>query len=129
MRHYRPSAVELAILVVIMIQRYSKERDREVTRCRIARSSLRRLAIRDQLRDALVDDWVDVMALDYGWLVFEHDDEFVLLKADAAQTWTKIGTRRCDDLIGRLRHGDGKAIDDAENEIEPRPDVDEGDDE
>ena len=89
-----------------MVQRYGKERGRDVPRVRLARNSLRRLAIRDQLRDALVDDWIDVMALEHGWLVFRHEEDFLLIKAEATKTWTKIVTKRCDDLIKRLRHGD-----------------------
>lgn len=127
MKSYQPTAGELAILVVIMVQRYSKERGREVSRFRLARNSLRRLGIRDRLRDALVDEWTDVMALEHGWLVFIHDEEFLLLKAETTKTWTKIATKRCDDLIRRLRGGDRTTIDDAEGEIEPTPDTDEGD--
>ena len=129
MKPYQPTAAELAILVILMIQRYSRERGREVSRFRLARNSLRRLAIRDRLRDALVDDWVDVMALEHGWLVFAHDEEFLLLRADSSKTWTKIATKRCDDLIKRLRKGDTTAISDAEGEIEPPSGPDEGDDE
>jgi len=125
---YRPSAEELAILVVVMVQRYAKERGRDVPRFRLARNSLRRLAIRDQLRDALVDDWIDVMALEHGWLVFRHEEDFLLIKAEATRTWTKIATKRCDDFIKRLRQGDRPAIDDAEREIDRTPSTDEGED-
>ena len=126
---YQPSASELAVLVMLMIQRYSRERGRDVSRFRFARNSLRRLAIRDRLRDALVDDWIDVMALEYGWLTFPHDEEFLLLKADASKTWTKIATKRCDDIIKRLRKGDSSAIDDGAGEIDGPSGDDEGDDE
>ena len=126
-RAYQPTATELAILVAIMVQRYAKERGREVSRFRLARSSLRRLAIRDRLRDALVDEWIEVMALEYGWVVFAHDEEFLLLKSEITRTWTRIATKRCDDFIKRLRGGDGTAVNDAENEIEPTPDTEEGD--
>jgi hypothetical protein len=126
-RPYQPDPAELAILTVILIQRYAKERGKDVSRFRLARNSLRRLAIRDRLRDALVEDWVDVLALEHNWLVFEHGDDFLLLKAEATLVWTKVGTRVCDELIKRLRRGEGKAIDDAENEIDPIADAEEGD--
>lgn len=126
---YQPKASELAILTVILIQRYSLERGKEVSRFRLARTSLRRLAIRDALRDALVDDWIDVMALEWGWLTFKHGEEFLLLKADTAKTWTKIATKRCDDLIKRLRKGDMSAIDDAAGEIDKTTSNDDDDDE
>gem|GEM_PF-5238201 len=129
MKPYQPSASEVAVLVTLMIQRYALERGREVSRFRLARNSLRRLAIRDRLRDALVDDWIDVMALEHGWVTFTHDEEFLLLKADAAKPWTKIATKRCDDIIKRLRAGDGSAIDDAAGEINKPSTPDDGDDE
>ena len=129
MKPHQPSPAELAILVILMVQRYSRERGREVSRFRMARNSLRRLAIRDRLRDALVDDWIDVMALEHGWLTFTHDEEFLLLKAETSKTWTKIATKRCDDIIKRLRKGDGSAIDDAAGEIDRPSSSDEGDDE
>lgn len=129
MTPYQPSPSELAILVVLMIQRYARERGREVSRLRLARNSLRRLAIRDRLRDALVEDWIDVMALEHGWLTFTHDEEFLLLKVDTTLSWTKIATKRCDDIIKRLRKGDAAAIDDAAGEIEEPPSLDEEDNE
>jgi hypothetical protein len=123
-----PTAAELALLVVLLVQRYAKERSKEISRFRLARGSLRRLAIRKRLRDALVDDWQDIMALEHGWLVFVDSEDFVLIQAESAKTWTKIATKRCDDLITRLRAGDATAIQDADNEIEPTPEPDGGED-
>ena len=113
----------------MLIQRYSAERGKDVSRFRLARNSLRRLAIRARLRDSLVDDWVDIMALEYGWLVFADAEEFLLLKKDSAATWTKIATKRCDDLIKRLRNGDHAALNDAESEIERASELDDNDEE
>lgn len=121
-----PTASQLALLVSLLVQRYSAERGKEISRFRLARNSLRRLAIRARLRDALVDDWIDIMALEYGWMVFPDSEEFLLLKKDRAATWTKIASKRCDDLIKRLRAGDSSAIDDAEAEFEPLPEPDDG---
>ena len=41
----------------------------------------------------------------------------------------KIATKRCDDIIKRLRKGDSAAIDDAAGEIEEPPSLDEDDNE
>lgn len=129
MKPYQPNASELAILVILMIQRYAKERGKDISRFRLARSSLRRLAVRNRLHDSLVDDWIDVMALEYEWLVFVSDDEFCLIKAESSRSWTKIATKRCDDILKRLRVGDSSAIGDAEGEIDLPPNADEGDSE
>lgn len=126
---YQPAASELAILVILMIQRYAKERGNEVSRVRMTRNSLKRLAIRNRLHDSLVDAWIDVMALEYGWLVFAYDEEFCLIRAEATKTWTKIAAKRCDDIIKRLRTGDTSAISDADDEIDRTPIDNENEDE
>jgi hypothetical protein len=122
-----PNASQLALLVSLLIQRYITERGKDISRFRLARNSLRRLAVRARLKDTLIDEWVDNMALEYGWIVFIDAEEFLLIKKDITSTWTKIATKRCDDLIRRLRAGDVSAIDDAEVEFEPSPEQDEED--
>ena len=69
------------------------------------------------------------MALDYDWIVFVHNEEFIFIKKDATQSWTKIASKRCDDIIRRLRKGDSSAITDAENEVvfATEPDDDDND--
>ena len=79
--------------------------------------------------DALVDEWVDVMALEHGWLVIRHQEEFLLLKAEPTKMWTKISSKRCEDLLKRLRAGDRSAIEDAEREIAPMSSAEESEDE
>ncbi len=98
-----PTSSEVALLVALLIQRYSAERGKEVSRFRLARSSLRRLAMRARLRDALVDEWVDVMALEHGWLVFADAEEFLLLRKNSAATWTKIAD---SDEAARVHRSD-----------------------
>lgn len=117
MKTYQPTASELAILTLLMIQRYESERGKEVSRLKMSRNSLKKLAIRDRLRDSIIDEWIDVMALEHKWITFIHDEEFLLIKSDATQSWTKIASKRCDDIIKRLRKGDSSAISDVENEI------------
>ncbi len=57
------------------------------------------------------------MSLEHNWVTFIHDEEFLLIKSEATQSWTKIASKRCDDIIKRLRKGDSSAISDVENEI------------
>lgn len=129
MKTYQPTPAEIALLTILMIQRYEKERSKEVIRFRISRNTFKRLSIRERLRDSLIDEWVDIMALDYDWIVFVHNEEFIFIKKDATQSWTKIASKRCDDIIRRLRKGDSSAITDAENEVvfATEPDDDDND--
>lgn len=49
------------------------------------------------------------------------------MKTDAVASWTRIGSKRLEDIINRLRRGDHSAITDAEGEIEwPDNEEDEG---
>ena len=126
---YRPNASEIALLVVLLIQRYQKDRGKEVSRIRLARSSLRRLAIRARLEDKVINDWIDTMSLEYGWLVYVDFEEFFLIKKDSAATWTKIATKRCDDIIKKLKKGERESLDDAEEELEETREIHEDNDE
>jgi len=116
---HQPSPNELAVLVALLIQRYTAHRGKQVTRFRLARRTLRKMAGRPKLRDQFVDKWLDVMALEHGWLVYAGAEEFLLIKSGAAKGWTKIAAKRVDDLVKRLNEGDLTAIDDAKKELIP----------
>lgn len=113
-----PSAGETALLVILNLQRYAKDRGKELSRFRMARSSLRRLAIRTRLEDSWIGQFIEYMLAEYGWLVFVDSDEFLFIKRDNAISWTKISAKRCEDLLKRLRNGDATAITDAEAEAD-----------
>jgi len=116
---YQPNPRELAQLVALLIQRYSAERGKEVSRFRLARRTLRKIAARPALRDPLIDKWTNLMLAEQGWLVFADAEDFLLLKSEAPKGWTKVATKRIDDLLGRLATGDRTAIKDLRNELKP----------
>jgi len=128
MARFRPSTAETAMLAALLIQRFAKDRGKEVSRLRLSRGSLRRLAVRSFLEDSWVSEFTEHMRSDQGWIVFADGDEFLFLKQDAVRSWTRIGTKRLDDILTRLRRGDQKAIRTAEIEIEPLEDEDEDED-
>ena len=115
---YQPTPAEVAAMTVALVTRYTKERDKEVTRFRLARSSLRRMAIRDQLRDVFIDEWISCLLISYGWAACGCGDEFLLIRADTTKGWTKLGTARMDDVIKPLRKGDRTALDALDDEID-----------
>lgn len=123
-----PSAGETALLVVLNLQRYAKDRGKELGRFRMARSSLRRFAIRTRLEDSWIDQFIEYMLAEYGWLVFVDSDEFLFIKKDNAISWTKISAKRCEDVLKRLRNGDTTAITDAEAEADTDMAEDDDDD-
>ena len=117
-KFYSPTPDEVAVLTILLVQRYAKDRKREVNRFRLSKDSLRLLGIRTRLRDAFIEAWTDVLHDQFDWLVFCSESEFCLVKKDVAATWTRIGSKRLKDIINKLRHGDPSGITDAENEIE-----------
>ena len=84
---YQPSPSELSQLVALLVQRYSEHRGKDISRVRLARKTLRRMAGRPQLRDGLVDKWITQMDAAQGWLVFVEAEEFLLIKSETAKTW------------------------------------------
>jgi hypothetical protein len=111
---------EAALLTVSLVQRYEHDRGKEVTRFRLARTSLLRMAVRPrELPDGFVGQWADILALRYGWAAIPSGVEFLLVKVDAARAWTRIGTKRLDDIIELLQSGDKSALDKVEKEVKP----------
>ena len=127
---YLPTPGETALLVVLNLQRYAKDRGKDLGRFRMARSSLRRISVRTRLEDSWIAQFIEHMLAEHGWLVFLNGDEFLFLRSDSAASWTKLSSKRCDDLLNRFKSGDASAIDDAEKEVEPEggdEDEDDGD--
>jgi hypothetical protein len=111
MPSYLPTAAELAAMTVALVASYEADRGKEVTRFRLARRSLRRMAIRSQLRDAVVDDWIDSLATLYGWSTSVAGDEFLLVRTASTKGWTRLGTARLQKMIEALRKGDRSPLD------------------
>jgi len=116
---HQPNPSEIATLVALLIQRYSAHRGKPVTRFRLARRTLRKMAGRPKLRDQLVDKWLEFMATEHGWLVYSGSEEFLLIKSGSAKSWTKIAAKRVEDLLKRLADGDETALDEARAELVP----------
>jgi hypothetical protein len=124
---YRLSAYEAAILTIYLIQTYSQEKGRNASRARLSQSTLRRLADRERLRSAFIDEWIDELAA-LGWSAFPVGDKFAIVETATTDGWPRIATNRIRDELDRIHGGETRLIDEISEKV-VRPEEDAADDE
>lgn len=108
----KKSASTTAKLAIINGKLFAEEKQKEYTRHRISKNSLRKLSGRERIHDTFVAELIEEFAR-LGWHFFEHTDtEYAILKADKVNVWAKLGTTRVHDLIKKLDNGGDDAVDD-----------------
>ncbi len=104
------SSTHAAYLTVQMLRAFEKEHGKEISRFKMTKRTLRHLAARGSLRGAFIEDWEAEMA-DLGWIVFEIDDSFGLVRHQIVNSsWPRIASKRIDRLVQRVRRGEPDAI-------------------
>lgn len=106
MRH-NLTAYEAALMILKMRRAYEGESGRELTRFRMSRKTLRLVAGRERVRDALVDE-LDEALRELGWLLFENGDHYCVLKIDRTDSWQRIASKRIRDELKRAQDPKGK---------------------
>jgi hypothetical protein len=106
----RLTAQETALCTAYLIHLYTKEKGKDVTRLRLSRNSVRWLGLRGILREDFVDDWIEELATEWGWIAFPHGEEFGLIEASVMSGWVRIGTRRIAEDRLKLKRGDGSVL-------------------
>ncbi|MET3124855.1 hypothetical protein AAKU67_004477 [Oxalobacteraceae bacterium GrIS 2.11] len=107
----KKTATTTVKLALINAQRYANEKNKEYSRLRMSKDSLRRLSGRERIHDTFVDELTEEFAR-IGWHFFVHTDtEFGILKAEKVNVWAKIGTTRVSDLIEETDSGNEDAAD------------------
>ncbi len=90
----RPSASAVASLLVLNIQRYAEEKGKKVSRVRLSRITMSKIAKRRTFRDAFKDDLHEALN-DLGWFWLElPGGSFALLEIEPIESWTKISASR-----------------------------------
>ena len=101
-----------AKLALINIKRYSDEKEKEYSRARMSKDTVRWLSGRTVLRDSFIEELTDAFR-HLGWHFFTHNDtEFALLQVDKANVWPKISSKRVRGLIQLAEQGIVEDIDD-----------------
>jgi hypothetical protein len=113
---YRPTAAEVAILVVFLMWSYDREKGRDTSRARISAKTLRTVSIRTKLREAFLDEFFDEMGT-LGWTAFPVGDNFGLIRTETIDGWPRIGSSRVRPILDRVRAGDIEVFEQIESEI------------
>jgi hypothetical protein len=106
----RLTAEETALCVAYLIYLYTQEKGKDVTRLRLSRNSVRWLGLRATLKETFVDDWIEELATEWGWIAFPHGEEFGLIDASVMPGWVRIGTKRIADDRLKLKRGDRSVL-------------------
>ena len=106
------SAAITAKLAIINGKFYADEKQKEYTRHRVSKNSLRVLSGRERIHDAFIEELIEEFAR-LGWHFFTHSDtEYAVLKAEKVNVWAKLGTSRVHDLIKKMDKSNEDAVDD-----------------
>jgi hypothetical protein len=111
----RPDPEEVAFLTVENVDRYEDEKGKAVSRLRMAMNTLRAISMRETIRDSFVEEWSDELQR-LGWIVFRRREDFLLVKVEKADNWTKIASKRVKDILDDLAEGDRTSLNKAMKE-------------
>ncbi|WP_297483273.1 hypothetical protein [Ferrovum sp.] len=93
------SANQAAKLIIMNLDCYSEEKDKEYSRVRISKDTMYRIAKRERLREAFVNDLSDEL-YNLGWHLITHSDtEFAIIETERVSRWAKISSQRISDFL------------------------------
>jgi hypothetical protein len=104
---YKPTAREAALLLLCLIESRNEERDKPMTRVRLAEITLKRLWNREQLSARFlseVGDWL----LSAGWTLFFAGSTYAAVQTAAVANWPSVSSKRIQTEIDAVRWGGGK---------------------
>lgn len=117
---------QTALLILVAHEAYEKDRDRSISRFRLGRNTLRRLAGRTRAREAFIECVKDEL-LDFGWVMFDVSDQFGLLRIDRVDTWQRIAGKRIAEQVAEAHADPQRYFDALEKQFMPEPDEESGD--
>ena len=101
---FRPSAYQCSLLLLHLQRSRDVGRGTDSTRFRISELTLKRLCCRPRLDQAFlaeVQDWL----LRSGWVLFYADRSFGVIKLEAVQSWTRLGSKRIKADLDAVAEG------------------------
>jgi hypothetical protein len=101
---------ETALLTAYLIHLYEAEKQKELTRFRLSRDSVRLLGLRANLKEAFITDWIEALANGWGWVAFPHGEEFGLVRVSTISGWVRLGTKRVSEARKKLKRGDRSVL-------------------
>ncbi|MDU0994440.1 MAG: hypothetical protein E7A54_15890 [Morganella morganii] len=93
------SALSVAKLIILNAFLYATEKDKSITRYKISNTTLRKMSLRNSLRERFLDEVKDELA-DLGWImVRNNNDENCFMVMDATENWPKLSAKRLSTIL------------------------------
>ena len=109
---FRPTAFQAALLLLRLResrdQEKGKTKDKEekgMTRFRVSELTLKRICGRPRLHPEFLTEMQDWL-LRAGWAFFFADRSFGMIKLEAVESWTRLGSKRIADELDAVAKGD-----------------------
>ena len=111
---FRSSAFQAALLLLRLRESRDQEKkktkakdkeERGMTRFRVSELTLKRLCGRPRLHPEFLTEMQDWL-LQAGWAFFFADRSFGMIKLEAVESWTRLGSKRIADELDAVGKGD-----------------------
>jgi hypothetical protein len=100
-----PSAYMVALLTALNIKRYADEKSKKISRFRMSRQTLGKIAKRQLLRQSFLGEFEEHLSA-LGWLMFAMPDGgYAFLEIESVEGWTKISSSRIASEITAAAKG------------------------
>ena len=99
MSKHRLSAAHTAKLIVLNAYYYGQEKDKNISRYKISKNTLRTMPGRNSIRTSFLSE-LDYELAELGWMLVEnHDDDLCFMVMSTTGNWAKLSSRRLSALI------------------------------
>jgi len=107
---FRPTAFQSALLLLRLreLREEQKETSKEekgMTRFRVSELTLKRICGRPRLHSEFLTEMQDWL-LRAGWAFFFADRSFGMIKLEAVESWTRLGSKRIADDLAAVAKGE-----------------------
>jgi hypothetical protein len=101
---FRPTPFQASLLLLHLLQTRDEEKDGALSRFRVSELTLKRICCRPRLPDEFLAELQDWM-LRAGWALFFADRSYGVIKLEAVEAWTRVGSKRIRDDLARVAQG------------------------
>ena len=111
---FRPTAFQAALLLLRLCESRDQEKaktkakdkdEKGTTRFRVSELTLKRICGRPRLHQEFLTEMQDWL-LQAGWAFFFADRSFGMIKLEAVESWTRLGSKRIADELDVVAKGD-----------------------
>jgi hypothetical protein len=111
---FRPTAFQAALLLLRLREARDQEKEKTkvkdkeekgMTRFRVSELTLKRICGRPRLHPEFLTEMQDWL-LRAGWAFFFADRSFGMIKLEAVESWTRLGSKRIADELDAVTKGD-----------------------